>query len=134
MNSDTNNSKSPRNKRAIAGLFLIAMGAIYLISQIGWFLFPSWLFSWPMILIVIGIMSGLKHNFRNPASYIAIAIGGVFLIGHIIHIALYYFLWPVILIAIGVRLLTKNDDSRWCRERWERRSHWNARMHHDTNL
>ena len=50
--------------RIIGGLILVGVGAALLLRNTG-FPLPYWLFSWPMILILIGIYSGVKHNFRN---------------------------------------------------------------------
>ncbi|MCE3281991.1 MAG: hypothetical protein K0Q66_728, partial [Chitinophagaceae bacterium] len=48
------------------------MGAIFLI--VGGLLFarasgaaiPEWVFTWPMILITIGLFLGLRHGFKSP--------------------------------------------------------------------
>lgn len=130
MNNDINLNKSPRNNRALAGLFLIALGGIYLFRQFDFFFFPNWLFSWPMILIVIGIFSGIKHNFRNPGWLIMVLIGTFFLLNHLLNFHL-FLLWPVLLIAIGIHMITRKNDERWCRSRWERRTQWRQGMYHN---
>ncbi|EHQ26051.1 LiaF transmembrane domain-containing protein [Mucilaginibacter paludis] len=131
MYNDSNNSKPSRqNNRTFAGLFLVGLGGIYLLRQLDFIFFPTWLFSWPMILILIGLISGIKHNFRHPGAYVMMFIGSVFLLGHIINISI-YFLWPLVLIAIGIRLLVGKDD-RWCRDRWERRMQWRRDVHQET--
>jgi predicted membrane protein len=122
MSNDIINNRSPRNNRALAGLFLVVLGGIYLFRQMDLFFIPEWLFSWPVILIVIGILMGVKHNFRNPTSYVLMFIGSVFLIAHTFHIQFLFF-WPLILISIGIRLILRRDD-QWCRSRWERHVDW----------
>jgi len=116
MYNDNNISNKRDNNRAFLGLFLVGLGAIYLLRQLDFFFFPSWLFSWPMILIVVGIASGIKHNWRNTGAYVMIAIGSMFLLGHVLAISICYF-WPLILIVIGVRMLFgKNywhDNGYW---------------------
>lgn len=98
-NSNFNNRE---NGRIVGGLILVAVGAVLLLRNIG-FLFPNWLFSWPMILILIGIYSGFKHQFRNNSSIILIAIGGFFLFDRFIpEIGLQPYFWPVLIIVIGI--------------------------------
>ena len=46
-----------------SGLFILAIGIIFLLKQTG-VIFPAWFFTWQMLLIVIGIFSGIKHRFR----------------------------------------------------------------------
>ena len=72
-----------RNDRFWTGLVLIIIGAVLLIEKMGADL-PYWLFTWPMILIVIGVVSGLKHGFKNASWLIMICIGGFFLADEII--------------------------------------------------
>lgn len=129
MTTDINNTAAPRNNKAFVGLFLIALGSIYLLRQLDFFFFPSWLFSWPMILIIIGVASGIKHNFRNTWSYALIAIGGIFLLGHIINISLHFF-WPLIIIVIGARMLMgRNYDWRNTHTNYRHNNQW-----HNNNM
>lgn len=119
MSTDINNSNKRQNNRAFAGLFLIALGGIYLLRQLDFFFFPSWLFSWPMILIIVGVFSGIKHNFTRPGAYIMILLGSLFLLGRILCMSIHFF-WPFILIAIGVSMLL-GRNGYWNHERWERK-------------
>jgi hypothetical protein len=132
MYNDINNNGSRKNSRAFAGLFLILLGGIYLLRQLNIFFFPNWLFSWPMILIIIGFISGIKHNFRNPWSYMLMFIGGIFLLGHLANIHI-IFLWPLILISIGIRMLIGRNE-HWCRNRWERRMEWRHGIQSDRSV
>ena len=129
MITDINNTAAPRNNKAFVGLFLVGLGSIYLLRQLDFFFFPNWLFSWPTILIVIGIASGIKHNFRNTASYVLIAIGSIFLLSHIINISLHFF-WPLIIIAIGARMLL-GPNHQWGNNRWSYRH--NDQWHNNMN-
>jgi len=58
-----NNYSSPQ-KRMWTGVFIIGAGILLLINKMG-VAFPAWFFDWPMILIAIGLLSGLQNNFRN---------------------------------------------------------------------
>ena len=50
--------------RVWAALILIAVGSVLVLRQMGLPL-PYWLFSWPMILIVVGLFIGFRHGFRG---------------------------------------------------------------------
>lgn len=68
-------------------------------------LIPGWLISWPMMIIIIGLIIGGKSNFKNPASLIILGIGLFFLIQRITHFNMAPFLWPLVIIGIGLWLL-----------------------------
>ncbi len=103
------NINSPRhNGRVFGGLFLLAIGAIFFLKEADFFFFPRWLFSWPMILIAVGIYTGLKHNFRGAGWLIPVVIGGIFLIDRFdIGLDLHRFIFPAIIICIGLTMILR---------------------------
>jgi len=130
MYNDNNISSKRDNNRAFAGLVLMIIGGIYLLRQLNFFFIPSWLFSWPMVLILVGVLSGIKHNFRHPFAYVMIFLGGVFLLGHVLSVGIYYF-WPIIMIAIGISMMFK-QNGYWSRERWAK--HCDHHYHHNNRV
>ncbi len=120
-NSEIQNKPSQNGKKVV-GAAILVVGIALLAKQLGAEL-PSWLLSWPMLLIVIGIASGVKHQFKNATWLILILIGGVFLTEKIIpELSVANFTWPVILIGLGVYFIFgrgfKNEDCKKNR-RWE---------------
>ncbi|HMO60847.1 MAG TPA: DUF5668 domain-containing protein [Ferruginibacter sp.] len=112
------NPRHRQNGRIVAGLILVGVGALLLLRNTGYALFPSWLFSWPMILILIGIYSGVKHNFRNSTWIILLVIGGFFLVERVapeMHIRPY--IWPAAIIVAGAVLLLRPKGSGWCSDK-----------------
>ncbi len=105
MNKQTQFRK--RNSNSLLGLIIILFGILLLIDQLipGIYFFNR-LFSWPMIIIVVGLIIGHKSRYENPSSYILIGIGTFFLVLNIFHISFNNLFWPVILIAIGFYLIT----------------------------
>jgi predicted membrane protein len=94
-----------RSGKVMAGLILLTVGVIFLLSNMGYF-FPNWLFSWPMLLIVLGLFVGFKHNFRNPGGVILILIGSFFLAKRYFYIHISWgYIWPVIIIIIGLWMI-----------------------------
>jgi predicted membrane protein len=110
MNNDTIYPKKPGNGKAIAGLVLLIFGAILLFQQLNFLVAPWWLFRWPVILIIVGVYSGAKHNFRNTGSIIMIVIGALFLADDIFPgFDLSHFIWPLILITLGLWVILGKD-------------------------
>jgi len=60
------------------GILLLFIGADYFLVENK--IFPGWMWSWEVLLIAMGLFIGIRHNFRSPAWFIMIVIGGVFLI------------------------------------------------------
>ncbi|WP_407430483.1 LiaF transmembrane domain-containing protein [Arcticibacter sp.] len=88
-----------------AGLIFLILGIVLLIRSFGGFI-PDWITSWPMVLILIGVFTGSRHNYRNPGSIILICLGVLFLLGRIIPgIDLQDFVFPCIIIGLGLYLI-----------------------------
>ena len=114
QNQDPNINTPRKDGRVYGGLFLLALGAIFFLKQADFFFFPNWLFSWPMILIAVGVFTGLKHNFRGSGWLIPIFIGGIFLVDRMdIGLDLHRFIFPIILIGIGLSLVFRNKGGGW---------------------
>ena len=108
QNQDPNINSPRHNGRVFGGLFLLAIGAIFFLKEADFFFFPHWLFSWPMILIAVGIYTGLKHNFRGAGWLIPVVIGGIFLIDRFdIGLDLHRFIFPAIIICIGLTMILR---------------------------
>ncbi|HWY34333.1 MAG TPA: DUF5668 domain-containing protein, partial [Nitrosopumilaceae archaeon] len=122
--------KRSKKGKIVGGILIVIIGAAMLAREIGVF-FPDWLFSWQMLLIVIGLFIGIKHSFRNFAWAILMLIGGAFLLEDFIpdmHIRIYF--WPLLIIGIGLLMIFKprrKYDSEYYRNKWERkyRHKWN---------
>lgn len=110
----------PRNGKVFAGLILLVVGGILLLQQLGGFLFPHWLISFPMFLVVLGCYMGSKNNFKKPGALIIIFIGVVFLADDIIPgIDLSRIIWPAIIIGIGFWLIMGRRQ-KWNRSDYEK--------------
>lgn len=97
-----------RGGRTFGGLIIVIVGTLLLAREVG-VEFPRWIFSWPMLLIVLGFYVGVRHHFRNPGFLIPIAIGSVFLIDRLIpNVDLHEYLWPIILIGVGMVMILRS--------------------------
>jgi len=109
----TNNFRNNNDGRLAGGLILVAVGAVLLLRNTGFDL-PRWLFSWPMILILVGIYTGFKHNFRNNSWLIIFGIGLFFLVSKFIpSLSLEPLFWPIIIIGAGIVFMLRPGNSRW---------------------
>ena len=53
------------NNKILIGLVLIGGGILLFINKMGIPILPNWVFTWPVLIIGIGLFIGLKHNFQN---------------------------------------------------------------------
>ena len=106
-------------------LGLVCVGGLLLVRQMGVGL-PEWLFSWQILLIVIGIFSGLAHAFRGPGWLIMILIGTFFLMDQLIPgMDIHRFIWPAVIIVVGLVMLIRPKKPHWMDHDWHNK--WNQR-------
>jgi predicted membrane protein len=103
MEEQNIHSRKPSpNGRRWAGAVLLLVGGVLLLRQTGYPM-PSWLFTWPMILIVFGLFVGAKHRFTDFSWLVFIFIGSVFLADEIypgLNLKLYTI--PIVIMAVGL--------------------------------
>ena len=74
---------------------------------------PYWLFTWPMLLILLGFFVGIRHGFRGISWLIMILIGGAFLADHIYpDFEMRRYTWPAVLIIMGLFFIIR-PRRRW---------------------
>lgn len=103
--------------RVWTGVFLLIIGVSALLKSYLVPGLPEWLFTWQMLLILLGLFIGLRHNFRGGPWFVLMLVGTVFLLNE------YYpnliddrFIWPLALIALGAFLILKPRRRDW---RWQ---------------
>jgi predicted membrane protein len=105
-----------KNQHWIGGIVVILVGLALLIRQMPQMagMFPSWVFTWPMILIIIGILAIIKG--RNFGGVVPILVGIFFLLQqeNMLNDQIRPFVVPVIIILAGILLLFKR--SRRCNQ------------------
>ena len=93
------------NNRVLIGVILVLAGLFLVIRNTGFFpdFIDNIIFSWPMLLVVIGLVMTLGGS-EKTAGVIVMAVGGFFLIPTIFRETFhaYNLFWPSIFIIIGV--------------------------------
>lgn len=108
--NDIRHNPSKYSGKYIAGFILMAVGLLLLLQQLDWFFFPHWLFSWPMILIIIGLVQRANNRSKSSSWLILIVVGCLFLTEkifpgeNVIHLG-----WPVIIIAAGLWMILNRN-------------------------
>lgn len=92
---------------------MLIVGAVLLLKVSGAVLFPGWFFTWPVLLIAIGLFSGIKHRFRRIGWLIPVVIGGVFLLDELSPALTFRpYVWPVLLIGAGLFIIFRPKNRR----------------------
>ena len=120
--NEINEFHQPGNSRAWSGLILLIAGGLLLAFKMGAPI-PAWIFTWPVILIVIGFFVLLKSRFHNPGGFIMILIGSIFLIDQQIPgIQFHNYIVPIILISLGLLFIFRPRHQGCNRRRryWDR--------------
>lgn len=120
--------QNQRRGRICAGVIVLIAAVLFFCKELG-YLIPDWLFTWPVLLIAIGIISGIKHQFKRTFWLVLIIIGGVFLAGDLIHdFDIHRFRIPIILLAVGLALIfkPKNKNRQFAKYKFKNKHHWNV--------
>lgn len=126
-NENKKSFRAERHDRFWTGLALLIVGAVLLADRMGVY-FPHWLLDWPPLLILAGLVTGLKCRFQNSSWMIMVGVGLVFLIDRIgAGLDLKEYLWPILIIAFGLMFITR-PKKRWRREnrKWDGVSYVNV--------
>jgi predicted membrane protein len=93
------------NNRAIVGVILVLVGLFLVLRNTGFFpgFIENIIFSWPMLLITIGVVITIGSSGSKTSGIIVMAVGAFFLIPHIFRETFdVNMFWPSIFIIIGV--------------------------------
>jgi predicted membrane protein len=94
-----------QNNRAIIGIILVLVGIFLVMRNTG--IFPSFIdniiFSWPMLLVTIGLVITIGSSGGKTSGIIVMAVGAFFLIPNIFRETFdVNMFWPSIFIIIGI--------------------------------
>ena len=138
---DFQNRRNPTHRR-FGGLLIILAGVALLLSRIPATkdFFPPWLFSWQVLLIVIGIFIGARRGFSAGFSWLILILIGLYSLLNdqlVLGAQLKVYLLPLLIILLGLYLLffRRNNAHHYRkmerfhnriqrkRERWQQYAH-----------
>jgi len=96
------------------GVILIVIGLFLFLQNMKLYGMPHWVFSWQMLMVVLGLIIGVKHRFRGGAWFILTLLGTAFLIDEmgIWEFDFSRLGWPLVLVIIGVYMVIKRPYRR----------------------
>ncbi|RXK85619.1 LiaF transmembrane domain-containing protein [Filimonas effusa] len=126
--------RSSGKDRAFTGIFLIIAGGLLFAYKMGAPL-PHWLFTFQTILIVIGLIAGLKSRFRQPAWIIPFGLGIFLSIDNWFPGAnIDQYTAPIIIMVLGLFFLLRPrhaHKNRKLRQFLRQRQEWQQQFRHD---
>jgi predicted membrane protein len=97
----------------------VLFGSLYLVKELGGVI-PDWILTWQTMLIAIGLVAGVKSNFKRWGWLIPVFIGSAFLISDFNpELNIRPIVWPIVIIVIGLVMIFK-PKRRFNKNRWER--------------
>ncbi|AYD46246.1 MAG TPA: hypothetical protein VFQ86_14320 [Arachidicoccus soli] len=118
------------HNNGLTGLIVIIAGILLLLSRLPQTeaLFPAWLFDWPMLLVLIGVIAGVKHRFCGGGWLVPIILGVYFLLRDNNQIGdnMSVYALPALLILLGIFIIINRNRPRRCKvgmRRFDRRYH-----------
>jgi predicted membrane protein len=90
------------NSNLTLGLIFLVIGGVLLLKTMGFF-FPAWVLTWPMILIAIGVITLIRHEFQSGFGFFMVLLGGFFLLKREVGIPAEFepYILPIVFILIG---------------------------------
>lgn len=104
----------PKNKNIVFGVILVVIGLIALAKNLFDGIFMGWNFVWwPIVLIVVGIVIGGRHQYKGLAWWMLILFGAYFLLSKNGWIPFNFepFKVPLLLVLLGVIFILKRKNN-----------------------
>jgi len=117
-----NRLRRQRNGSVFTGIVFITGGLLLLAYKMGAGI-PSWIFSWPIILIIIGLKIAVQSKFRNPGGYILLVVGSLFLLDkQLPELNMGNYIAPIAFISFGLMFIfrPKHHNREDWRTRWKK--------------
>jgi predicted membrane protein len=107
-------SARSNDRKVVLGAIFVLLGAFLLLDNLGWipYFFPTYLFSWKTILILVGLFS-LSNRKNKTSGIVLISIGTYFLLPDIFGISFHdvRIFWPLVLVVIGLTFIFRKKTS-----------------------
>lgn len=115
--------KARTRGKIATGVVVITAGVLFLVREMGVQL-PQWIFSWQMLLIAIGVISGVKSGFRKIGWLVLVLLGSGFLLKDFVpEWNFSRLIWPVAIIVVGLYILFRPKRTTT----WKECQRWNGK-------
>jgi predicted membrane protein len=107
-------NRSVVTPKFVVGVFLVLMGVVLTLDQLGVVQANHVLRFWPAALIIIGFVILQRGEKRSAIrALILIVVGGWLLLNTLglVSVQLWEFIWPLVLVLIGARIMMRNQGS-----------------------
>ena len=102
-------ASSHRNSGLWIGLIVMVIGFFLFIDRLDLVIFPHWLFSWQVLLIVLGLLIGIRKNFKSVGWLIMVLLGSFFLLEEVPGFEyIRHYSLPVGIIIVGLFLIVRS--------------------------
>lgn len=107
-------NRKARKGRMFVGTIILVIGILLLLKSMNIVLFPAWLFTWPVIIIVFGLFSGIRHGFKSGFWILPVLIGTLFLLNEVNSgWNMQNYIAPIIVIAIGLLFIFRKRSTHY---------------------
>ncbi len=101
-----NNNNRQQNRHMVVGIFLLVVGAVFMMKSIG-FMIPFWVLSWHTILLTIGILIGFRKNFIAGGWVILVLVGGIFTLKEVLFFDISGYTTAMLFMGLGLYMIFK---------------------------
>lgn len=110
------------NGNVTFGLIILIIGTVWLLRTMG-VLIPGWILTWPMILIAVGIVILVKHNFQSLGGAFLALVGTYFLLRReqLLPFEVEQYMLPVGLILLGLAIMFRRQRRSYL---WDDFGNW----------
>jgi predicted membrane protein len=137
MDDNDKNYPTRPHHRVWPGLFIVGAGILLLAREMNADI-PDWIFTWPTLVICIGIVIGFQSGFRRSAWLLIVAAGAFSLVDKLTpDLHLHHYIYPVLLIFLGLFFIFRRRNEQWVRQRQEWKNSWKnswPNVGHGTNI
>ena len=106
--------KDRQKSRMYFGIGIVIVGILLMLHTMGLLPYFSLQDSWPLILITVGILLGIKNNFRNNAWWILILVGIINITPQFMIMGKpsTHYIWPFMFIVGGLAIAFRSRKNR----------------------
>jgi predicted membrane protein len=113
-----NNIKTRKARsKGFIGIIIVTIGLLFLFKNLGMIdnTYLDYIFSWPSILIVLGLAGIFSHAKHKLFPIILLLTGSFFMLDRIIGLSLSFgqIIWPAVIIFIGLAILFSRGRHKW---------------------